>query len=140
MPAADREGHRTGGDSLVRGPTRLVLLGLGWFFTGLGMLGVVLPLLPTTPFLLLALWAFARSSLRFHDWLYDHPRFGPVLKAWRDHRVVPLRAKVLAVVVMAASLTWVVFLKTEPLWVPLVMAGVMVPVALWLLTRPSQPD
>ncbi len=138
MPGSEQSGPKSGGNSLVRGPTRLVLLGLGGFFTGLGMLGVVLPLLPTTPFLLLALWAFARSSRRFHDWLYDHPRFGPVLKAWRDHRVVPLRAKVLAVVVMAASLTWVTFLKTEPLWVPLVMAGVMVPVALWLLSRPSR--
>jgi len=140
MTVPPQPGTEPGGNTLVRGTTRLVLLLLGWLFTGLGMLGVVLPLLPTTPFLLLALWAFARSSRRFHDWLYDHPRFGPVIRAWWDHRVVPVRAKVLAVSVMAASLVWVIYFKTEPVWVPLAMAGVMVPVAVWLLTRPSHPE
>ncbi len=133
-------GERPEPDTLIRGWVRFLLLLLGWLFVALGAVGLVLPILPTTPFLLLAAWAFARSSRRFHDWLYLHPRFGPVLRAWRDHRAVPLRAKVAAIIVMAASLSYVVFLTNNPLWVSLAMAAVIVPVALWLGTRPSRPE
>jgi len=140
MRREEHAGRPSGEDTLLSGTARFVLLGLGWLFVGLGTLGILLPLLPTTPFLLLAAWAFARSSRRFHDWLYRHPRFGPALRAWRDHRAVPLRAKVVAILVMAASLSYVMFLTRNPLWVSLVMAGVMLPVALWLTTRPSRPE
>lgn len=137
----EQQGREPAGeDILLSGTARFVLLGLGWLFVALGTLGIALPLLPTTPFLLLAAWAFARSSRRFHDWLYRHPRFGPALRAWRDHRAVPIRAKVAALLVMAASLSYVMFLTQNPLWVSLVMAAVMLPVALWLTTRPSRPE
>lgn len=118
---------------------RVVLLGLGWLFVGIGALGAFLPLLPTTPFLLLAAWAFARSSHRFHDWLYGQRHFGPVLLAWRDHRVIPVRAKIIAVTAMSASLGWVIFLLHSPWWVPFTMAAVMIPVAIWMLSRPGRP-
>lgn len=125
---------------IVRGPLRLLLLGLGWLCVALGMVGAVLPLLPTTPFLLLAAWAFARTSRRFHDWLYDHRHFGPVLRQWRDHRVIPPKAKIIAIAAMSASLAWVLFLTRNPVWVPLAMSAVMIPVAAWLLSRPSRPS
>jgi hypothetical protein len=73
---------------------------LGLLFLGLGGLGVVLPLLPTTPFVLLAAGCFARSSPRLHRWLLDSQLFGPILRDWEQHRCVPRRAKVVALVTM----------------------------------------
>ncbi len=118
---------------------RLLFGTLGLIFVGLGLAGAVLPVLPTTPFLLLALWAFARSSRRLHDWLYHHPRFGPGLRAWRDHGVVPRRAKVAAVGFMTASMIYVAgFSKAPPVAVA-VMAVSLIAVALWLIRRPEAP-
>lgn len=72
---------------------RLVYFALGWLFFALGVLGAVLPVLPTTPFMLLAAWGFSRSSRRFERWLLEHRWFGPGIKRWRAHRVVPTRVK-----------------------------------------------
>ena len=117
---------------------RSALIAFGWINVGFAFVGVALPGLPTTPFLLVAVWAFSRSSQRFHDWLYNHPRFGPTLRAWRDHRVVSVRAKALAVTTMALSLFFVIFFVAEDWVLPAVMACVMLPVATWLVTRASR--
>jgi uncharacterized membrane protein YbaN (DUF454 family) len=111
---------------------------LGWLFFALGATGVVIPGLPTVPFMLVALWAFSRSSARFHDWLYTHRLFGPPLQQWRDHRVIPVKAKVLAVVTMTASLAYMVFIADVSTWVMAVTALVMVPAAAYRLSQPSQ--
>lgn len=58
--------------------------------TGLGMVGVILPLLPTTPFLIVAVWAAGKSSPRLELWLLEHPQFGPLLKGWRDRGAIPV--------------------------------------------------
>jgi hypothetical protein len=88
---------------------RTVYFLLAWCFFGLGAIGVVIPGLPTVPFMLVALWLFSKSSQRFHDWLYTHRLFGPPLRRWREHGVIPLRAKILSVVTMAISLAYMIF-------------------------------
>ena len=82
---------------------------LGWLFFGIGGIGAFLPVLPTTPFMLLSLWAFSRSSQRFHDWLYHHRFFGPPLQQWRQHRVIPLTAKMMSVTMMSLSCGYLLF-------------------------------
>ena len=74
---------------------RRFYLCLGYASLALGVIGIFLPVLPTTPFVLLAAWCFARSNPALADRLYSHPRFGAVLRAWRDERAIPLRAKLM---------------------------------------------
>ena len=77
--------------------TRWPFAVLAYVFAALAFVGVVLPGLPTTPFVLLAAWAASRGSKRMHDWLVGHPRLGPPLADWREQRAVSRRAKVLAI-------------------------------------------
>lgn len=113
-------------------------IALGWICVTLGVVGIALPVLPTTPFLLVAAWAFAKSSRRFHDWLVHHPRLGPPVRAWREHGVVPTRAKIAAVTTMIASLSYVALVVAEDWRLPAAAALPMAITALWLLTRPGR--
>ncbi|OAN48083.1 hypothetical protein A6A04_04820 [Paramagnetospirillum marisnigri] len=123
---------------MLTGPARLALLGLGWVFFGLGMVGVFLPVMPTTPFMLVALWCFAKSSERFHAWLFHHRLFGPPLRQWERHRVIPLYAKLAALGSMAASMVYVIGF-TETAWPLLaVMATSCTAGAVFILTKPSR--
>ena len=113
-------------------------MGLGLVSTALGIVGVFVPGLPTTIFLIVALWAFSRSSDRLKMWLWTHPKFGPGLQAWHMHRVIPRRAKVSAVVVMLLSLAILIALRHS--WtLPIIVAVIMVPIAIWICTRRSVP-
>ena len=99
----------------------------------------VLPLVPTVPFLLVAVWAFARSSRRFHDWIYGHRLFGPPLQAWYRYRVISPRAKALATAAMALSLVYVIVIAKAPWWAILAMATVLSAIAGYILSRRSRP-
>lgn len=115
----------------------LLLKALGLMFVGLGLAGVFLPLLPTTPFLLLAAGCFARSSPAFHDWLLTHRLLGPYIRDWERDRSIPLTAKVTAVSMMAASLSWMAFASNAPA-IAVWMAGALLScVAAWIITRPT---
>lgn len=115
---------------------RWAWLGLGVVALGLAIAGAVLPLLPTTPFLLLAAFAFARSSPRLEAWLLDHAHFGPVIADWRRGGAVSRRVKATASLVMAATLLggWLVGLSSVILGV---QALVFVGVAGFLWSRPE---
>ena len=111
---------------------------LGWSFFGLGAVGAVVPGLPTTPFMLLALWAFSKSSKRFHDWLYAHRLFGPPLNQWRTHRIIPVKAKLFALVTMIASFTYLVFFTEVNTLVKVVVALTMLSGAAFILSQSSR--
>jgi uncharacterized membrane protein YbaN (DUF454 family) len=120
-------------------PVRYAWQSVAIVCVGLGGAGAVLPLVPTTPFLLLAAWAASRSSPRLHEWLYSHPRYGPLLRDWRDHRAIRPRAKRIALVLIAIS--WLIMLATVPGTVPRVLATlVMAAVTVFLATRPTGPN
>lgn len=118
---------------------RWIFIAFGGLCVGLGMLGVVLPVLPTTPFLLLALWAFARSSRRLHDWLYGHSFFGPRLQAFHKHRVIPTHAKLTAMGVMATSLLYLTMFANVPWFTIALAAALMAFGATFMLRCPSRP-
>lgn len=117
--------------------TRWVFLGLGWFFVALGVVGAFLPLLPTTPFLLLAVACFTRSSPRLEAWLMNHPRFGPPLQDWRRSGAISRKAKIAAVSLMAASYAIFLFGTSPPLWRALLVLAILAGSSLFIVTRPD---
>ena len=116
---------------------RPVLVAFGWACVALGAIGAITPGLPTTIFLIMAAWAFSRSSKRFHEWLYSHKIFGPLISNWDSHRVIPKKAKIMAVAMMSLSLVIVVLFIAKTMLLPMIMAAVMVPTAIYILTRAS---
>lgn len=119
-------------------PRRVVYLALGWTFVGVGTVGAVTPVLPTTCFMIAALACFARSSPRLAQRLLDHPRFGPSLRAWQAHRAIPTRIKTVAVVSMAAS--WGVVAAFSTSWIaPIAVGAVLTAVAVYVVSRPIPP-
>lgn len=115
---------------------KLVWMMLGLLAVGAAVAGVVLPLVPTTPFLLLAAFAFARSSPRLEAWLLNHPRFGPLIVDWRMEGAIGRRSKAVAVTTMAATpaVTWAIGANATVLSVQIVVLSVA---ALFVLTRPE---
>lgn len=117
--------------------TRWAWLLLGHGALVLGVVGVFLPLLPTTPFLLLASYGYSRGSPRFEAWLIGHPRLGPPIRDWRSHGVIKRRAKIAATVAIAASATYVLSRAHIP-WVgKAAMLAVLTPVLAFIWTRPE---
>lgn len=134
---SDRGQSQSPARAEVVGPHRLAMIVLGCSCVAIGAIGAFLPLLPTTPFLLIALWAFSRSSARLHRWLYTHKILGPSLRNWREHRIIPVRAKVSALLVMAASFVYLLLGHDAPWQVLVVAATVMLGAASFILSCPS---
>lgn len=116
---------------------RFLYFCLGWLFFAIGVAGAFLPVLPTTPFMLLALWMFSRSSQRFHDWLYQHRIFGPPLQRWQQYRVIPWTAKAVSVSMMSISFVLMVMYSPMPWWSHLLVGIVMLYGAWFVLSKPS---
>ena len=122
------------------GPLRRRLwLIAGLLSLGLGVVGIVLPLLPTTPLVILAAACFARGSPRLRAWIIGHPRFGPAVRDWEAHRSIPRRAKRLAYAMMAGCLMLSVLLGA-PGYVIGIQALCMSGAALFISSRPNSPE
>lgn len=117
----------------------MLWLTVGLLATGLGMAGAVLPLLPATPFLLVAAFAFSRSSDTLHDWLLGHRHLGRLVLDWNEHRAIGRTAKTLALLVMAATFALGVAAGIGSVLL-LVQAFVLATVATFIVTRAEPPD
>ena len=116
---------------------RHLLFAAGWVMVALGVIGIFLPVMPTTVFMIAAAWFFTRSSPRFEAWLLNHPVFGPPVMRWRENGAIGQRAKTLAVVSMAGGFAvfWYVVAPSPTL--AAIVAVVLLLSAAFVLTRPS---
>lgn len=112
------------------------LIALGWISVILGVFGIFLPLLPTVPFLLLAAWCFAKSSPRFHDWLLNHPKLGPIVKTWQQRGGIPKRIKQRTIVLLWASMGFTMWI-TGKIIVVCVLTAIGLGTTIYLLRLPT---
>lgn len=110
----------------------------GGLALGLGLIGIFLPLLPTTPFVLLAAACFARGSERFHQWLLANRTFGPMVYEWERHRSLPYRTKVTAIVLMSVTMAVSIHFFIRPVWLKVTIALFGVALAIWMYRIPSR--
>ncbi|WP_342588602.1 YbaN family protein [Salinicola halimionae] len=101
----------------------------------LGVIGLFLPVMPTTCFMLAAVWLASRGSPRFANWIRNHPRFGPPIQSWERERAIPKHAKIMAVIMLSVSCLIIAF--TVPHW-PLKIGLILglSGLAIWIVTRP----
>lgn len=110
----------------------------GTLALALGILGIFLPLLPTTPFVLLAAACYARGSERFHQWLLANRTFGPMVREWEGHRSLPWRTKITAIVLMSLTMAVSIVFFVRPAWLKLLLALAGVGLAIWMYRIPSR--
>ena len=116
---------------------RTILISLGLLCVGLGFIGVFVPGIPTTIFLIIALWAFTKSSEKLRYWLLNHKRFGPILNNWQEHKVVPRRAKILMVVLMSLAVI-LFYYSLQSLILTIGLIIILVSVAIYVVSLPSK--
>jgi uncharacterized membrane protein YbaN (DUF454 family) len=120
---------------------RLLFAGLGSLFLLLGIAGVFLPVLPTTPFVLLAAGCYARASGRFYNWLLNNPAFGPAILEWRRYRSIPWRTKLTAITLMSVTLgiSIVFFVPWPELQLALTLFGLLLATYLYRIPSRDRP-
>lgn len=120
---------------MVQRLRKFMLMAAGILALLLGAIGIVLPLLPTTPWVIVAAYCFAKAEPKWERWLVEHPRFGPYIIAWRDRQAIPRLGKQAALVMLLISIgvSWY-RLPVEWAWLPTIIA---ILVGTWIWTRPD---
>jgi uncharacterized protein len=118
--------------------TKYAYLAIAWLCVGLGVIGIILPVFPTTPFLIVAVWAFSRSSPELAEKIRYHPIVGRYIRDWEADGVIPVWGKMFAVLAMAGSASYMLFFNPIMLWISLPICAVFVAVGAYVVSRPSR--
>ncbi len=113
-------------------PSKLLLIVLGWVFVGLGVIGIFLPLMPTTIFMIIAAWCFARSSDKFYKWLIYHPRFGKTIRDFHERKGMTLKSKISAIVMMVLAISISAIFFTQKIFVRIILFSIAIGVAVYI--------
>lgn len=118
----------------MRSKLRIFYLALGWTAVALGVLGIGLPVLPTTPFMLLAAWCFAKSSKRSYEWLMYHPKIGRYLRDYKANRGIPMAVKLEVLALLWATMAVCIFVVVEHIHIKLLLFAITIAVTTHILT------
>ncbi len=113
---------------------KYLLIALGWICVVMGIIGIFVPVWPTTVFFLIAAWSFAKSSERFYNWLINHPKFGRFMRDYREHRGMPLKSKIIAVTMITFVIGSSVIFFTGKLWLRVILIAIAVGVIRHILS------
>lgn len=113
---------------------KIMLIVLGSIALVLGIIGIFLPLLPTTPFLLLAAALYFRSSPRLYEWLLSQKRLGPYIRNFREHKAIPLRAKTISVSMVWLTLLYCAYILHEQPWLSIMMIVIAIGITWHILS------
>lgn len=116
---------------------RIPFIVLGFLFVGLGYVGIIIPGMPTTIFMILAVWAFKKSSPRFENWLLNHRVFGSTLRDWDEHKAISLRTKYIAIATMIGFAGVSIYFIKKPV-VQLIVGLSVLGVAVYVATRKTK--
>ncbi|MFI3323302.1 MAG: YbaN family protein [Rikenellaceae bacterium] len=117
---------------------KIVLIALGLILFALGVVGIMLPVLPTTPFLLLSATLFMHSSPRLYDWLLNHKYFGRYIRNYRENKIIPLRIKILSLSMLWATILCSIFaMGSDRIYVPVILLVVAIGVSWHILSHRS---
>ena len=118
---------------------RIFYLLLGWFSLITGIIGIFLPLLPTTPLVLLAAWCFSKSSERFHTWLLNHKFFGPIVNDWQSNDGIPRKSRNRAIIFMWLGMA-ISILMVSRFWATIGLVCIGIGVSIYLLRMPLRSE
>ena len=113
-------------------------MALGYASLGVGFVGVFVPLLPTTPFVLLAAFFFSKGSERLHRWLTEHPRFGHYIRDWEAEQIIPPVGKYASTLTMVPLVSWAILTRDIPWVLETIMIATVVGTLAFIWTRPSR--
>lgn len=125
---------------MVQGSLRLIFLAAAWISLGLGVLGIFLPILPTTPFAILSGYLFSKSSPKLHQWLLQRPILGELIIQWEKHGVIKIKAKVMSTALIIPLFSYTIFF-VDVVWpIKLIVSLIGVAVLSFIWSRPSRPQ
>ncbi len=119
---------------------RVFLITVGFISLALGIVGIFLPVMPTTPFVLLAGFCFSKSSKTFHARLLANPYFGKLIRDWEQHQILSKRTKIISTGMIAISGASIGYFFSDKLWLQLLCLPFLIFAAIFILTRPSTPS
>ncbi len=122
---------------IIQSPVKFAWIIIGWTVLFLGVLGIFLPVLPTTPFVLLAAFCFSRGSRRLHHWLRHHPRFGRLIRDWENGGAIRTRYKMTATLLIIPLFAYTLFFVPMPAWCKILMALIGIFVLMFIWIRPT---
>jgi len=125
---------------MLKKSSKLIFVILGLLSLIIGVIGIFLPILPTTPLLILSAFLFSKGSTRLHAWILNQPKIGPMIQTWEEHKVISPKAKILATIMIVTLFSFTLIFVKVVLWIKIIVASTGLMVLGFILTRKSYPD